>query len=204
MIDEAIDLFECSRTGKNASDKGPDIVSFLRRQAKSDQIQWTPLGANLGESVDLNLDGPNIKINERFRFNVPATSIILAHEGLHRVINDHSLDEEILSREVQDDYYQELTIGVVCGKLGTVRIVNIPKEFADLRSWRAKDQLIDYVLSMNIYLQKLTSGWVRQNITKFGGLRNRWATTRGNYIRLLAARPDDGALILDSSTPWCS
>jgi hypothetical protein len=59
MIDEAIDLFECSRTGKNASAKGPDIVSFLRRQAKSDQIQWTPLGANLAESVDLNLDGPN-------------------------------------------------------------------------------------------------------------------------------------------------
>jgi len=46
--------------------------------------------------------------------------------------------------------------------------------------------LVDFVLSKPKYHDLVTAPWVKANLGKWGGLRNRWATSLGLFVRALA------------------
>jgi hypothetical protein len=55
-----------------------------------------------------------------------------------------------------------------------------------------RDQLVDYVFSIETYTRSryINPQWIIDNLTHWGGLRNRWPETRGLYIHVLAPTVD--------------
>jgi hypothetical protein len=45
--------------------------------------------------------------------------------------------------------------------------------------------------------ESLTLIWLKQNITNYGGIRNRWATTLGHYVRVLGTERPPRSVIID-------
>lgn len=203
-IEEAVVAFEKSRTGGSAT--GLAVASKLREYVRKDAIFYDPLTPTMYGSSRDYLFGQDIKVNEGFRGNLGGTSLVLAHEGVHRVKNTSSLGEELACFELQDDYYTELLSGVtftspISKASITARLApgNFP-EAIDVHQWRSKDQLIDFILTRGRYAETLSSGWIQANITNWRGLGNRWATTKGHYVRVLGSDVRYGQAILDILT----
>jgi hypothetical protein len=55
-----------------------------------------------------------------------------------------------------------------------------------------KEQLVDYVLLIPYYTQKdyIDAKWIIDHLQLWGGLKNRWPSTKGLYIRILANKKD--------------
>jgi len=200
-LNEAVVAFENSRTGGTAI--GSAVAVKLRDYASKEDILYDPLTPTMYGSSRDYLFGQDIKVNEGFRGDVAATSLVLVHEGVHRVKNISSLGEELACFELQDDYYTELLSGVTftspTSKASTTaRLVpgGFP-EAQDVHQWRSKDQLIDFILARGGYAEKLSPSWIQANITNWRGLGNRWATTKGHYVRVLGSDVKNGQLILD-------
>jgi hypothetical protein len=205
-IEDALAAFEASRSAK--SPIGSQVAAKLRSYGKDDEIAFDPLGPKqYGESVAHRM-GPNVRVNSVYKGDAGSTSLVLAHEGVHRVLNTHSIEEEIVCFDFQCTYFRELVPGVsyfspTKGMRTTAQtsaaIPGAPSETANACKWQTNNQLVDYVIAIPVYQDRVDVRWVKSNLPKWGGLANRWATSRGLFVRALAAHanPANGTLILD-------
>jgi hypothetical protein len=87
-------------------------------------------------------------------------------------------------------------------QVGMLRVGSvIEADLAEQARWARPDQLIDVLISrVRDYRDSLTAEWVVRNARGFGGPRNRWASTIGHYLRVLAHPPytsDQAGLIVE-------
>jgi hypothetical protein len=137
---------------------------------------------------------------------IPAISLTLVHEAVHALLNAKSggarLESEVAARRLEIEYHDELSTskGVFnCFAVTPAAQDDYTKVETPLRSvktqskWLAKDQLADYVLGFDSYREYINDPeWIVKNIrTIWGGINNRWATTKGLSIRALIS--DDRA-----------
>jgi hypothetical protein len=205
-IEEALIAFEASRTA--VTPKGKLVMAKLREYQGRGDIGFSPLTpTRYGESFQHSF-GKNVFVNDAYRGDVGATSLVLAHEGIHRISNTGSFDEEVSCFEFQIDYYNELLIGVSYTSPSTITkavaltgpsTLGAPSETDKARQWRSNNQLVDFVLAKPAYIDKIGPSWVKANLGLWGGIRNRWATSKGVFVRALATNTDmgNGMLILD-------
>jgi hypothetical protein len=107
----AIEAFAKSKTAHTAL--GTQVLALLRKYAHSGGILFSSrlLVPRYGESQD-NLWGSHILVSENLRKDLGRTSIVLAHEGVHRVKNTRSFAEELACCFFQDEYRTELFSGI--------------------------------------------------------------------------------------------
>lgn len=201
-----------------------DVLRELWSLWQQDEIKFVDLGPRLiGDSA--RRPGADIRVNLELSpadrpvvYGMPAnqallagTSLNIVHEAVHLVRDIGSYpEEETVCRTLQMLYFQDLQVGVrytsrITGQPHTAKLLPegtfLPSLIADyifrLRKYQL-GQLIDQVLSLETYRAWLTADFIRRSIRWWGGIRNRWLTTRGYYLRVLA---DDGpanqALILE-------
>lgn len=201
-----------------------DVLRELWSLWQQDEIKFVDLGPRLiGDSA--RRPGADIRVNLELSpadrpvvYGMPANQALLAgaslnivHEAVHLVRDIASYpEEETVCRTLQLLYFQDLQVGVrytsrVTGQPHTAKLLPegtfLPSLIADyifrLRKHQL-GQLVDQVLSLETYRAWLTADFIRRSIRWWGGIRNRWLTTRGYYLRVLA---DDGpanqALILE-------
>src|SRR5437879_4691318 len=110
--------------------------------------------------------------------------------------------EELNCLHLEYSFYKDLMNGVtfssrVTGKHEIVK-TTIPsqKGVAEEFGWFSKGQMLDYLLSIPTYAEKLTPQFAKASINWWGGLKNRWSTTKGLYIGALVKTRQDGVVIL--------
>jgi hypothetical protein len=205
-IEEALVAFEASRTAK--SPVGLLVAGKLRSYQKDDEIGFDSLTPTTYGTSFAHHIGANVRVNSAYKGDVGTTSLVLAHEGVHRVINTHSIEEEITCFDFQCTYFTELLPGVsyvspATGKRASAQtnaaIIGAPSETATACKWQKNNQLVDFIIAKSFYQGMINAYWVKSNLSKWGGLANRWATSRGLFVRALAANADlaNGMLILD-------
>lgn len=149
-----------------------------------------------------------MRVNDGYKGDVGTTSLVLAHEGVHRIANSSSFDEAVACFEFQIMYYNELPAGVphtspstgaVAKAHTNASIACAPSETDKARNRHMNNQLVDFVLAKPTYQDKINAHWVKAHLVHWGGLRNRRATFRGVFARARAANMDttNGMLILD-------
>jgi len=203
-IEEALAAFEASRSAKTPL--GARVAAKLREFERSNDIRYDKLPGTTYGLSDEFLFGKYVKVNEAYRGDVGSTSLVLAHEGVHRLLASKSIDEEITCFSFQVDYFVELLAGVTytspaSGAAATAStssaVAGAPSQTDVARGWGMKDQLVDYVIAMPIYQERVTETWVKSNLSKWGGLRNRWATSLGLFAKALSGWEGNSALVLD-------
>ena len=138
---------------------------------------------------------------------IPAISLHLVHEAVHALLDatsdGASLEEEVAARRLEIEYHDELSTGkgvfncfavTPAAQDDFTKIVETPLRSVKTQSkWLAKDQLADYLLGFDFYREYINDPeWIVKNIrTIWGGINNRWATTKGLSIRALIS--DDRA-----------
>jgi hypothetical protein len=87
------------------------------------------------------------------------------------------------------------TIGnyLVQGFWGTILVT--PDSFPDYKNQSdllRKEQLVDFIFSIRTYTRKhyIWPKWIIDHLELWGGLKNRWPSTKGLYIRVLAPKYD--------------
>jgi|GEM_PF-3017571 len=201
-----------------------DVLRELWSLWQQDEIKFVDLGPRLiGDSA--RRPGADIRVNLELSpadrpvvYGMPAnqallagTSLNIVHEAVHLVRDIASYpEEETVCRTLQLLYFQDLQGGVryasrITGQPHTAKRLPegtfLPSLIADyifrLRKYQL-GQLIDQVLSLGTYRAWLTADFIRRSIRWWGGIRNRWLTTRGYYLRVLADEgPANQALILE-------
>lgn len=192
-----------------------DTINLLWRYWHNDEIAFHDFpsrnnSVTFGDS--LARWGANIRISSMLRPDVAhygtaanqarlaAVSHTLAHEGLHMAASSFErVGEEVACRYMQAFYFHELTAGrsygsrvagrrLVAELSASDRATTLYRRAFETSSLRAtRHQLIDEVVSMETYRRHLTSDFIRRSITWWGGLTNRWYSTRGRYLNILAA-----------------
>lgn len=191
-----------------------EIVAKLWRLWSADEIGFFKLAqTRLGESA--RQTGPDIRVNNQLepamtvgtyttaaeQGKLAACSAILVHEATHLVRHIASLPEEdTLCRTIQVLYFQELKQGRtyrsrVAGAQCTARYLQTTRWYGsqqrNLNRFNSKD-LVDYVLSIEVYRRDLetprTAAFIARSLSWWGGLRNRWPSTKGYYLRSLASQ----------------
>ncbi|MDX1389530.1 MAG: hypothetical protein R3344_10100 [Acidobacteriota bacterium] len=155
--------------------------------------------------------GTDIRISDRYRpdvgaaytnavnqAKVAATSLILSHESIHRAHDRPYVEEEVACRTVQNLYYHDLVQGIryTSRVSGTPCVAKLESNSPALEGllwtydirirkhgWR---QTVDLVVNNPTYGQHLDVDFVTRSANWWGGLENRWPTTRGHYLRVLA------------------
>lgn len=196
-LGDAISLLEQRRTGSVGP--GAKVAQTLRDLFHDGEIAFDPKAKYWGHSWSNLRVLPDVTVHGQFRGQLVHTSIILSHEGMHKSSGTRqTLDEELLCRWYQNEYYRELRMGV---KLktpiqGMSFVQLLPKD--DLSRWqgieqaRTNDQLLDDMLVEDeLYRSRLSADWIRRKRNDFGGIGNRWATTKGYYIKVLAGERYD-------------
>ena len=148
-----------------------------------------------------------------------ATSCNIVHEAVHLVSSIASYpEEESLCRTLQQLYFHDLSSSShnyqsqVTGTSCTARFLPTTPFYSAYRQRRNRvlsQDLIDDILSNVEYRRDLeseiTADFIVRSLSWWGGLSNRWPSTRGYYLRSLAAQQEDYAesilLILQSLTP---
>lgn len=128
----------------------------------------------------------DIAVNEQYRFNVIRTSLELVHEALHHVQEEAYVDEELAARGLQIDYYTELKQGIPFGRFRYQVGGNTISSLESQRTFRARGQLVDYVMTMPGYRQSVEAAWVKNHINHWGGIKYRWRYTRARYLQVLS------------------
>jgi hypothetical protein len=212
-IRDAILLFEYSTTakgGRGPTGKWPGLVvkrlwelykaseiGFVRQESDSTRGSWDP-------------DQPfiNLQINPHYINSLPenqrlaAVSLILVHEGVHAALDfldDKSIYSELAARKLGVYYFRELSGPGVFNEASDppapgkrAQLVVLPRnafpEYLKMSAALDKDQLIDYILGIPSYTDPddLTPQWIVETLSLWGGLKNRWAKTRGLYVKVLA------------------
>ena len=224
ILYDAINLFKASNYFKNPGLPRKSIIQKIEKKLwslyQANRIQFSMLKESYGY---YSKKSDTIKLNIQQKSSIAGTSITLAHEGFHatRVVPaDEGLLDEYGARVVGTFYGSELiTPGVefypkiihskqkkVREKLhDTSRIIEIGEQI----KWYNKDQLIDYIVGkMPNYRYTVREKFVKKYINKWGGLKNRWSTTKSAYILAVSSdKPLNGTLLLKlldnvKSTEW--
>lgn len=210
-ISDAIVLFEYSQTAR-ASGRASNVIRNLKDLLKRNEIGFVPLprsksgGVTWGEyaagraAFDLRLNSqhfPHLPAKEQ----LGAISLTLVHEGAHATaeFEPRSLNGEHAARILPIYYYRELSGPGVFNEAndplhpgkqwGTIRITPNTvsgSEYQAESDALKKDQLLDLILSNTTYADYIKGEWIIDKLQLWGGLKNRWLTTRGLYIRVLA------------------
>jgi hypothetical protein len=137
-------------------------------------------------------------------------SVVLVHEATHHVHGRRGVmaEEELHCFELALLFYAELMPpGLTyydarrARRAAMMRVGGrYQQELQVQEGWARRQQLLDYVLSLIAYCREsLTPEWVERNAGNWGGVRNRWASTKGLFIRQLGAgrSPNAARLILE-------
>lgn len=218
-IVEAITLFQYSNTLRMVQ-SGPSVLQKLKQLYKTNEIGYKEqsLGNTVGSWIP-NREGFDLQVNPTLINSLPekqrlaVVSLIIVHEGLHAaLINKDSLLDELAALKLGILYYRELSGPGIFNEYADspnsrrrTEIVKLPpglfEEFRKTSEYLNKDQLIDHILSIKVYRSRkyLNPKWIVDHLSLWGGLKNRWAKTKGRYIRKLAAtyEPYYASVIVD-------
>ena len=211
-ISDAILLFQSSQTARHAAGgRAASVIRHLWELFKRKEIGFFDLGkAEHHGDFLAGRAGFDLQVNPHYIDQLPAKerlgslSLLLVHEGVHAAVNFSDLYSEMAARILSIHYYRELAGPGVFNEAddppqpgkqwGIIRI--IPSNFPGLQAQSdalKRDQLLDYILSIKTdkgetYTtpQYIDAQWIIDKLQFWGGLKNRWATTKGLYIRLLA------------------
>jgi hypothetical protein len=193
-----------------------DVQNKLWRLWSANEIGWAHIPDLIGDSqagrrgLDIRVSNLIEPSSDPARYPTPeqqgrlaATSCNLVHEATHLVSPLASYpEEETLCRMLQAFYFRDLSgprqyPSRVTGTLCTaVFLPNTPfhADWQGRRNRVLSQDLIDSVLSLEEYRDDLesdaTARFVVRSLPWWGGLRNRWPSTRGYYLRSLASRVD--------------
>jgi hypothetical protein len=223
-IRDAIMLFQYSGTasgGRGSVGKWPEkVLKTLWQLYKDNEIGFRvqPKKTWRG-SFQVGREGHDIQVNPDYFNHIPkkdrlgALSLTLVHEGTHAALDfQERLLEELAARKLPIYYYRELSGPGVFneasdppppgGRAETVWL--LPGHFPNYQKqseYLNKEQLLDYVLSLDSYTTSdyLDAKWIIDHLGLWGGPKNRWAATKGLYIRILAKPLDSyyASAILD-------
>ena len=207
-IAEAIDLFRYSSTART-NGRAPSIAQTLLDLYRRDEIGFHVLARpTLHGTWRAGRAGHDLRLNSIYINRLPGAtrvaglSLLLVHEATHATVDFTKLYDEMAARMLPIQYYRELSGPGVFNEAndpprpGTSSIVRLSPagfpEFEEQSKALRREQLIDYVLAIRTYTRPtyITPQWIADNLTHWGGLRNRWPQTRGLYIRLLAQSAD--------------
>jgi hypothetical protein len=202
-------------------------IYWLWRLWNADEIgfhdlRWGRSSVLLGDSAAR--EGHDIRVNRRLvpiaaaadygnalnQAKLAAVSLVLAHEAVHMVHDRNLVEEETICRTLQLLYFDDLLQGqtytsVVTNRAHCARLTAASGDLSFIittyqtqAQWRRRGQLVDHFLGKTrTYHRGVTADFVRRSIDWWGGLQNRWLTTKGLYLRALALEPrDDSELIL--------
>jgi len=137
------------------------------------------------------------------------TAINLVHEAVHHIAreSDVYIDEELRCRDIEIGFYTELqNEGIRVGEQVVRAQQGMRPGLEQQREWRNHNQLVDGV--MVLYRNAATLyevGWVVQHLNDWGGLQNRWRTTKAYFLRELVQEPgayvDQVCQVLESIDP---
>jgi hypothetical protein len=212
-ISEAIALFDHSQTARGGN--GPvgkwplRVIEALRYVYDIDEAGLaTPElksknGIIRGEWAAWR-KGLDLRINPSYLDSLPAkerlpiASLILVHEGLHASSLDFQrLYDEVAARKLTVYYYRELSgpgvVNVLTGErvwIGNSKTFDVYKAMS---RYLDKDQLVDYVLSIEIYTDRsyIDKDWIVNNFDNWGGMKNRWRKTKRLYVKILLPAASD-------------
>jgi hypothetical protein len=191
MITVCIEVFAASQSSK--TQEGKRILDKLHELHGKQEIGFEDLSQVEGGVHGLAREGPAaergldiaVDIKDANDFSMTATTLV--HEAVHHLYDESTLDEEIRSRNAEIDFYTEMQAGVMVGGILCQVPVGWDEEIETQREKRKLDQLIDSIMSF--YYDKSSgfdAAWVDAHIDLWGGLPNRWAFTKSQYIiRLL-------------------
>lgn len=218
---EAVALFGGSQTatgGKGAVARWPQrVLEKLRYLSDTEEIGFVLPASREKRQINRGSwkegrNGYDLRVNPEYLKRLPekdrlaAVSVVLVHEGTHAVLGDSvpSLHEELLARKVPIYYYRELVgQGVVNPWTGHRVWLGSSHGVEHLREqsrYVDRDQLVDHTLAVRTYHKLLDAKWIKDSKDLWGGLRNRWPSTRRLYVRTLlpvAADPYFGAVLLE-------
>jgi len=208
-ISDAIVLFQFSQTAR-VGGRASDVLRRLWNLFKSNEIGFRiQAKKSTRGSFTAGQAGPDLEVNPQYIDALPAKerlaalSLVIVHEGVHAAVQFADLYSEIAARMLPIQYYRELSGPGVFNEAddpprpgkqyGIIRIM--PGRFPEFRAQSdalGKDQLIDYILSNSTYTtpQYITAQWIIDNLQSWRGLKNRWPSTKGLYIRILAKKFD--------------
>ena len=196
------------------------VLAKLWELWQGDEIGWANLRPTLvGDSL-ANRAGWDIRANNSLepstnsttyataahQGRLAASSCNIVHEAVHLAhqINSYP-EEEVLCRTIQLFYFRELTTGRtyrsrVTGSQLTARYTPTTPFFQTYQNRLvrlASRDLIDNVFNIDGYRRDLetapTAAFVARSFAWWNGLRNRWPSTRGYYLRSLASQSHDYA-----------
>jgi hypothetical protein len=206
IFDEAISLVEASRTGKTTL--GVAVCTTLRSHLDGDFMEFTDLPTGTGgkskshEEFGFEVTG-TILVNEKYRNDLPTLALILAHEGVHRTLKLHSMDEELQCRAFHLDLYVEMRKGILFSSVRDgAMLIQVhddpdPMWCHNELLYREHKQEIDFLLMGDDYDRLLSPDWVYRHRNDWGGIKNRFAATKGKYLRVLDDDARYAELILD-------
>lgn len=200
-----------------------DVESKLWSLWQSNEIGFDALAPNVvGTSYQIRI-GNNIIVNsilepvetlpayctDTEQGKLAAASCNLVHEATHLVNRIECYpEEEAHCRTIQLSYFRELMLGRsytsrVSGTQLIARYTESTSFYDDYRArlnrWWSGD-LIDSIFSMAEYRRGLesseTANFISRSIDWWGGLAKRWPSTKGYYLRALAAQHEDYAELL--------
>jgi hypothetical protein len=200
-VDDAIKLYEKSRTGRGKGDPSLSplaviVAKKLRRLFEDDEIGIALLRkGRFGEAGEEWWEH-DVRIASISFWDIASLSNVLVHEAAHLCMFLSSFEEEVRCRLLEMDYYSQLRHGIWLDDGRSVRFVaysigDDPVRREYRYGYYLKGQLIDVILNSGTYSDDLTEKWVRANIYEWGGIANRWTTSKGHFIRVLAKRKDE-------------
>lgn len=186
----------------------------------ADEIGFDDLGRYVGDSHPCRFWTHNIRVNTTIepptsaaayatpdgQGKLAATSCNIVHEAVHLAHDIESYpEEEHLCRTLQILYFHDLLSARsyqsrVTGGTCTASFLPTTPYYADYRNrWNRhlSRDLIDQLLSIEDYRRDLesdeTASFIVRSLNWWGGLSNRWPSTRGYYLRSLASQFGDYA-----------
>jgi hypothetical protein len=222
-IYDAINAFAASETGKGR--RGTAVqrrraIAVLRKLWQlwgEDEIGFHDLERLFGDSHEWRFWTDDIRLGiSTTGGDVAAASVTLVHEALHLVEDMSYVDEELACRQLQLLYYPELLPpGTLFSNRRRRRVRAIitvgtgrEQSLSDQSRFAARDQLVDYVINIRTYADSLEVDWVARHARDWGGLSNRWGSTKGEFLRVLGGDHDASAeqaglivAILESVSP---
>jgi hypothetical protein len=197
---DAINAFKASHTGR-----GHVGTAVERRRARAivrklwelwgdDEIGFDDLDNLFGDSHEWGLFRDDIRVDlGSTGNNVAGVSVTIVHEAVHLLEDRSYIDEELLCRTMQLHYYHELLPpgipyqdrrgrrkrAILHGGTARESSLRSQAELAD------RNQLVDYIINIREYADSLDADWVAANGRGWDGLSRRWASTKGNFLRVL-------------------
>ncbi len=212
---EAASMYIYSPTGRGLRGSprqrslATQVVRKLQQEIGEDEIGFSNLDANTyGVSYEgISSWGRNdIQVTNILQGDIAGTSIVLVHEGTHLVIDRHYVHEELDCRTLEILYFEDLTYRpdrwwyetrrggwAASVQLNPATLSGAPylQGLDYQRRLLQRDQLVDYVLSMSEYADSVRADWVRQNFSNWGGISNRWLSSKVVFMKRLAGAGGD-------------